>query len=495
VVLGGYNHPGCDEEISMANRDEWLREIAGWKLEAADEDNSRYFYGLPGVSSVQSGDKCYVIGRKGSGKTAVAEHIRGLSGPRTFVRSLSFKNFPFNDLYKLEDKSFTNPSQYTTIWKHIIYSAICHMMSQNAAIDASISGELAKHFSIDVERALARSISKIGDRSGGFTLFGSGGNVGLKSVIVENNSSWQERTDILEQLILTYVDDAKYFIIFDELDEDYRDVVGDSVARKYLDLLIGLFKATQDVRRKMRRGTNVLPLVFLRSDIYELLRDNDKNKWRDSALTLSWSESNLRDLTAFRLSRAQAANGRALTFDDVIDQLFTAETTRAGGARRQRHVFAYILAYTLWRPRDIISYLRECANFALENGSKRISPNRFSEVNRAYSLRLRQEFVDEMQGAVPFIDGVFEIMSRMRKQIFSFAEFKMQFNLSVEAREIDATLDFETVCRVLFHYSAIGNQPSQNTAKIYQYVYPNARINFTENAVIHRGLLQSLQIN
>ena len=103
-----------------SERTKWLTEIANWKLEAGDEDNSRYFYGFPSVSSIQTGGRCYVLGRKGSGKTAVAEHIRGLVGPKTFVRSLSFKNFPFNELYELQDKSFTSPSQYTTVWKYII---------------------------------------------------------------------------------------------------------------------------------------------------------------------------------------------------------------------------------------------------------------------------------------------------------------------------------------------------------------------------------------
>lgn len=107
----------------MNARREWLKEIAEWQLEAADEDNNRYFYQLPGVSSLQAGERSYVLGRKGSGKTAVAEHVRGLVKHNVFVRSLSFKNFPFNELYKLDDKSYTSPSQYTTIWKYIIYSA------------------------------------------------------------------------------------------------------------------------------------------------------------------------------------------------------------------------------------------------------------------------------------------------------------------------------------------------------------------------------------
>lgn len=245
----------------------------------------------------------------------------------------------------------------------------------------------------------------------------------------------------------------------------------------------------------MRRGSRVKPVVFLRSDIYELLKDNDKNKWRDSALTLTWSEANLRDLTAFRLSRAQETVGSIQAFTNLIDELFTTDTTRAGGVRRQRHVFAYILGHTLFRPRDVISYLRECARFALANGTGKISPNKFSDVNKAYSLRLRQEFVDEIGGAMPDIEAVFEILSLMRKQIFIFTEFRKYFDEAVANGELNTPMNFETVCRVLFHYSAIGNQPSQHSAKIFQYVYPNARLNQHEKAVIHRGLLQSRQIN
>lgn len=151
--------------------------------------------------------------------------------------------------------------------------------------------------------------------------------------------------------------------------------------KKYQDLLTILFKAVQDVRRKMRRAS-VRPLIFLRSDTYDLLQDNDKNKWQDAAINLSWSEAHLADLTAFRLSRAKGLNAPVLPFNSLIDELFTTDTTRAGGARRQRHVFAYILAYTLRRHRDIISYVRECAKFALENGSGRISPNNFLRLIR-----------------------------------------------------------------------------------------------------------------
>lgn len=92
-----------------------LSEISDWRLEAKEEDSARYFYAQPELPKISTGGISYVIGRKGSGKTAVAEHINGLDGWDTAIQNLSFKSFPFNLLYEFDDKRFTTPSQYTTV--------------------------------------------------------------------------------------------------------------------------------------------------------------------------------------------------------------------------------------------------------------------------------------------------------------------------------------------------------------------------------------------
>jgi hypothetical protein len=480
----------------LANQNgDWLQAISRWKLEAADEDSSKYFYKIPAVSDLESGELCYVIGRKGSGKTAIAEHLRDRSDYNTFVRSLSFKNFPFNELYKLEDSSYTSPSQYTTIWKFVIYSAICEMMAQNERVDPVISGELSKYFSLDVERALSDSIRKLSEGSGGFTLFGSGANGSVKAVDIPNDASWQVRARILERLIEEYVDDSVYFILFDELDEDYKDVLQSEVSESYRNLLTSLFKAIQDVKRTVGRGRSIRPVAFLRSDIYELLKDNDKNKWLDSALELRWSEGQLRSLIAFRLSRAKGDGDEISKFDVLIDNLFASATTRAGGVRRERHVFAYILGHTLMRPRDVISYLRECAKVAIDFEASKISADFFSDVNRVYSNRLRQELIDEIQGAIPRIEEIFFAVSEVRKQVFSMEELHQRYTSMIKAKGIDIPLSFEQVCDVLFHFSVIGNQPKQDSARVFKYIYPSARFSRSERVALHRGLLQSFQVN
>lgn len=245
----------------------------------------------------------------------------------------------------------------------------------------------------------------------------------------------------------------------------------------------------------MGRGRGIRPVAFLRSDIYELLNDNDKNKWLDSALELRWSEGQLRNLIAFRLARAKPESSGPTNFDALIRQLFVSERTRAGGARRGRHVFEYVLSHTLMRPRDVISYFRECAKIAIEFEEDKISPDHFSNVNRIYSERLRQEIVDEIQGSIPQIEEIFNSISEIRKQVFSTAELQARYDEAIAKGRIYTPLSFDQVCEVLFHFSAIGNQPKQNSARLFKYMYPRARFNRKERLALHKGLLQSLQIN
>jgi len=51
----------------MSDNKNLLTEIAKrWKLDAKLEDTDRYFYSQNEVDDILSGEKCYVIGRKGA---------------------------------------------------------------------------------------------------------------------------------------------------------------------------------------------------------------------------------------------------------------------------------------------------------------------------------------------------------------------------------------------------------------------------------------------
>lgn len=103
---------------------------------------------------------------------------------------------------------------------------------------------------------------------------------------------WLEKVNILEDVIMEYCDNSKYFIVFDELDEDYRSINGpDSIL--YINLITSLFKAVQDVKSTFAQSNlNIMPIVFLRDDIYALVKDSDKNKWSDMKIELEWNKEN-----------------------------------------------------------------------------------------------------------------------------------------------------------------------------------------------------------
>jgi hypothetical protein len=119
-----------------------LEQIAEWRLEAADEDSGRYFYHINEVSVLERGERSYVIGRKGTGKTAICKYFETRIDYNRFCLKLSFKEFPFNLLYDLEDKAYTRPSQYVSLWKYFIYSSILSLMARNQNIDGEIRNKI-----------------------------------------------------------------------------------------------------------------------------------------------------------------------------------------------------------------------------------------------------------------------------------------------------------------------------------------------------------------
>ena len=88
-----------------------LKEISKWSIEAKDEDTSKYFFHFDDVTDIENGEKNYVIGRKGTGKTAIAAFLHRQKKHNRFSRLLSFKNFPFNSLYDHADGAYNRPNQ------------------------------------------------------------------------------------------------------------------------------------------------------------------------------------------------------------------------------------------------------------------------------------------------------------------------------------------------------------------------------------------------
>ncbi|GAK59285.1 hypothetical protein U27_06262 [Candidatus Vecturithrix granuli] len=470
-----------------------LEEIANnWKLEAKEEDNERYFYFFNEVDRILKGAKNYVIGRKGTGKTAISEYITSLNkrDGKIFTEKLKFKNFPFNELYGLKDAKFTPPNQYITLWKHLIYSIICKMMLRNSNINSKIHQSLSLSYEPDTITSLPRLVAEWTHKD--FEVL----DPDEKSTTFRRTDEipWIMKVDILEDIIRKHIDDSKYYIVFDELDEDYRNIKETKSFELYDNLITSLFKAVQEIRSSFRDTRyHIYPIIFLRDDIYGLIKDADKNKWTDFKIELDWDIQKIQRLIAFRISRAFSKDQEILPFGKVWNYIFFNLSVKMGNERaKEMSIFDYIVRSTQLRPRDFIRYIQVCAEETVLGGHDLIHPNTVKKVDKAFSNYLRAEIEDEIFPILPDISNIFRVLSEIRKQFLSIEEFKDTYDKYVSNGTIQET-NVNLVLQLLYDFSVIGNC-TRNDAQIFKYKNKEARLNFSENIVIHRGLYKALQI-
>lgn len=473
--------------------DSILREISRWPIEAKDDDTDRYFFHFDDVERIESGLKNFVIGRKGTGKTAIAEYLHRTELHNRFSKLLSFKNFPFNSLYSLSDSDYNRPNQYITIWKYVILNYICAMMADNSAVCSRVPFDLKKVFRFEVQGALSGSVKVITSREYSLSVLGVGGGVAKDEA--EKYFDFVQANSVLISFINKYIDECEYYVIFDELDEDYRDVLNPDRREKYFELLISLFKATQSIRGELRAGS-VRPVIFLRDDIFDLCRDNDKNKWLDRAVVLKWGEPQLRRLLNYRLSRACEVAGHSIDPDAAWDAVFAVRRTRYGHkARREEDTLRFILSRTFLRPRDLVSYVRECANYALSLNFDLIDNSIIKEAGEAHSSYMRREIIDEMFPVLDDISEILDVLSRMGKIIFTKKEFQDRYreyqNQLPKASQSD--LSEAQILKLLFHFNVVGNIGA-GQRRFFSYNSDAKVLNLEKPICIHNGLLRTLDI-
>ena len=268
-----------------------LEEIEKWDPEASHEDMIRYFYKTPQVDKLETGSRWLVLGRKGSGKTAIVEHIESTHNDKRFTSKLSFQNFPFKELYSLENQAYSYPNQYITLWKFVIYTTIAEQMLLNKSIPIETRERLEPIFGKTLSRTLPKKLRQLTAKKLGASALGFSGSLESGSIFIDNESSWIERTEVLEEFLLDNIDQLEYFVLFDSLDDDFSALNNEkSMEDRYFSLLSGLLKAVHEIRGIFPYSDyGVRTIVCLRTDIYSLVRDSEKPKWTMLATELIWT--------------------------------------------------------------------------------------------------------------------------------------------------------------------------------------------------------------
>lgn len=478
-----------------------LDAVAAWKLEERGQENVRYFFETKAASGLYSGEQCFVIGRKGSGKTAIAEHILNLDRYDTFARTLSFRHFPFNILAKFEQEGFAGASRFTNIWKYITYVTLLQALAGNEAVSPDFRARIDEEMPRDLGRATSDYIGQITDRSFGVKILGSGGDLAGKTNYRPNDTPIYERVTILEKLIAEHIDDSTYFILYDDLDDDY-DRESAHAESTYARLLGGLFRATIDIKATFGGRAKVYPVVFLRDDIFDMLMDNNKAKWSDSSVDLRWQSRLLGDMVTYRIFRAAGLDARAAMLqnggkatDEALGLIFESSRFRPGRRRRTRPLIAEIERRSYGRPRDVVAYLRIAARHAIQNDEAQISAQTLKSIERAYSQYLIDDLIDELHTKLPDIQKVLSIVSSNGTASLHYNEVSAR--LAAAMKEFSGhtqALGAGGIIDVLVNASILGKQLPVENRQEFRYQNRFIRVEPKDKLYIHRGLHGGLMV-
>lgn len=374
-----------------------------------------YFVATAQFNDAKRGHARLVIGRKGSGKTAIFYAVRdAFRGRRShLVLDLKPEGHQFTKLRETVLSHLTLGLQehtLTAFWHYILLAELSLKIVDTEQSFALRDPERMRRFQRVAEAYSNHAIQEAGDFSERLLLqvnrlvdrFQSG-NLELEPPLTSG-----QLTDVLfqgdirgfEDALTPYLDDKEeVWILVDNLDKGWR-----TRGAQAEDILIlrTLLEATRKLQRQLnRRDVEARCLVFLRNDIYELLLNETPDKGKDTAIIVDWDDHEIfREIIRRRLEATADLSG---SFSSVWPAVFD---THVG----TQESFSYILERTLMRPRDLLNFLHRCIEVAVNRGHDRVRQEDIIKAEATYSEDILLSTIFELRDVHPESDPVYEFL-------------------------------------------------------------------------------------
>jgi len=204
-----------------------------------------------------------------------------------------------------------------------------------------------------------------------------------------------------------HADMRKYYILVDKLDERWVDI---TIRFRLIRGLIESLKAFRKIR-------NLKIVVALRADILERVVQEtadvtfQREKMEDYFVKIKWTKDELKNLVNKRILELfrRQYTGSDVYFDDLF-------AYKVGG----QHPFDYMIERTLYRPRDIISFVNQCLSVA--EGDYEITAKKVHTGEIEYSRIRRDAMEQEWQSAFPTLRRLLDHVTSMKKVGFTVEE-------------------------------------------------------------------------
>lgn len=456
---------------------------------AAEDDDAvlSYFLETEAVDAIESGNCYAVIGRKGSGKTALTKYF---SEPRKDYLSTAptLRDYPWNLHAQWKNLGASDIESYVSSWRYLIaVKAMSVIIEQKGGRQLTDSQRAAREFLNEnfgglfptLPDILKPSTLKVSKRIISPSIMGN--SLGGIELVEEKGGGVTDKIDrVTEALIRTTQTLAsqagveKVFLHIDELDQGLS-----TLDEKRKNMLIGLILAIRSIRSS-KEGKFLHPVFYIRTDIWDEIRFSDKNKIsQSSSVNLEWDAKTLLDLVNKRI---KAKIGGKYSWDDLDDG-----SLMRGSQSKWKH----IVSRTFHRPRDVIQFL----NFALKNACKNdadaeeFSNEDISQARIPYSRYLKQELEDEIGPHWHRWPEALQSCSEIATMTFQKEQFAEAYD---RRRSNDNPKGAEDALEALYGFSVIGYRRSKSgggSSWVFQYGDPDAGWDSAATRLkVHAGL-------
>lgn len=433
-----------------------------------------YYLRTDQYQRTQRGEVNLVVGRKGSGKTALFIQLRDKTraDKRNIVVDLKPEGY---QLLKLKEDILSYLAEgarqhlITAFWEYLILLEVAYKLLEKDRNSYKFNHEVHELY-IDLDASYRVSnFSAEGDFSERLLTLSQqiaaqykvryGQETGHK-LTTEQVTELLYSHDIrkLRQKLSAYLERKEsVWVLFDNLDKGWSthgvDVIDAIVLRCLID-------AGRKVEREMRKANHIFHcIVFVRNDVYDHLMKNSADYGKEMRAPLDWTDIDLlREMLRLRL--VSGLDGRAV--DVTFEQIW--HTVCASHVHGEESS-SYIIARSLMRPRNVLKIFNHSRGFATNFNRQRITEEDIEKGLKAYSQDLLVELNHELSDVFPnasdllyyFVDAESQLLEHQLKKIIKEA--------GVDEDAIGQVIDF------LLYYGVIGIRAGQDNYFIYNLNY------------------------
>lgn len=437
-----------------------------------------------------------LVGRKGVGKTAFAAKIRSLAKTsELFSHSLKLNDFEYTTFSKTSiDSELVGTQKYKQSWDFllllVIYKSLYFDMGIREVEQFDKAVNLLNSIGFSIENDYKKHVIKLSKLK-------VGANVGIVNAELEKEfgespNSHPERMSLLISLLVdglkaVYLGEKKLIIIIDGVDDVLR------FKKNQLYIISSLVRSIDYINSLF---CNIIPIkivLLIREDILSNFTDPDLNKIkRDESISINWldRQDELKELVNLRflfsgIPQEDVADHWIKMFPKVI---------------KEKDSWAYILDFTLGKPRDILQFLKCCQE--LYPDSEALN---FSEVSKVLKYYARNYFIEEMKNEITgfisdsFILSLPGILQNLGSRSFSFSKFHEVAVKQIHSN-IPDELESKKMLQLLFdsgylgHLYKIPSRDGMKTSVVFKYRNPTAQIDYSQEFITHRGIFRGLDV-